>query len=159
MDKTTLTPLETPHIVKGDALLIFGLAQRMESNAGIPSQWSRFLPHFGHIPGQIGRVAYGVIHNADDSGAYDYLCGVQVREFPVEPSGFTGLRIPPQTYIVFAHRDHVSAIANTWKAIREHGIAEAGYRAGGGPAFERYGENFNSRTGLGDMEIWVPVKI
>ena len=150
------TALSTPRLVKSEALLIFGLGARCPAvgNPAIPSQWSSFLPHLGHIDGQIGNVAYGVIHNSDDSGNYDYICGVAVREFPSHPPEFTRLRIPPQSYAVFEHRGHVSEIANTWKTIWEQGLSGAGFQASDGPAFER----FDGRTGLGGFEIWVPVK-
>jgi AraC family transcriptional regulator len=59
MEPTTNLKLGAPRIVKSEALLILGLGERYhcESKAGIPSQWDRFLPHFGHIPGQVGSVA------------------------------------------------------------------------------------------------------
>lgn len=112
----------------------------------------------GQIEGQIGNIAYGVIYNSDDSGNHDYLCAVAMREFPNHPAEFTRLRIPPQSYSVFEHREHVSAIASTWKAVWEHGLAGAGFEPLDGPAFERYDEKFDGRTGLGGFEIWVPVK-
>ena len=59
---------------------------------------------------------------------------------------------------MFEHRDHVSAIANTWKAIWEHGLADSGFQALDAPAFERYDERFDGRTDLGGFEIWIPVK-
>jgi AraC family transcriptional regulator len=159
MDQTITTSLASPRIVQGDTLLIFGLGQHYsQSNAGIPSQWNKFLPHFGHIAGQIGSVAYGVICNWDEAGNWDYICGVEVSEFPAHPVEFTRLRIPPQSYAVFEHRDHISAIAAAWKEIWEHGLADAGCQAADGPAFERYDDRFDNRTGLGGFELWVPVK-
>lgn len=156
----TLTALSTPRLVKGDAMLMFGLSQRCRyaGDPGIPSLWNTFLPHLGHIDGQIGNVAYGIIYNSDDTGTYDYMCAVAVREFPMRPAEFTRLRIPPQTYAVFEHRDHISSVAATWKVIWERGLADAGLRAIDGPAFERYDEKFDGRTGLGGLEIWVPVE-
>jgi AraC family transcriptional regulator len=160
MDQQTTTPLASPRLVKSDAMLIFGLGQRCPAvgNPAIPSQWNSFLPHLGQIDRQIGNIAYGVIYNSDDSGSYDYICGVAVHEFPAYPPEFTRLRIPPQSYAVFEHRDHVAAIAGTWKAIWEQGLADSGFQALDGPAFERYDEHFDGRTGLGGLEIWVPVK-
>ena len=148
-----------PRVVRSDALLIFGLGERyVKSNAGIPSQWDRFVPYLGTIPGQIGNVTYGVLCNTDEAGSVDYICGVQVREFPDHPAGFTRLRIPPQTYAVFEHREHVSSMQSTWQAIWNDGLSSAGHEATDGPAFERYGERFDGRTGLGGFEIWVPIK-
>jgi AraC family transcriptional regulator len=148
-----------PRVVRSDALLIFGLGERyVKSNAGIPSQWDRFVPYLGTIPGQIGNVTYGVICNTDEAGSIDYICGVQVREFPDRPAEFTRLRIPPQSYAVFEHRDHVSSMQSTWQAIWNDGLSGAGHEATDGPAFERYDERFDSRTGLGGFEIWIPIK-
>lgn len=160
MEQATITPLSKPRVIKGEPLLIFGLSQQYRCNgtAGIPSQWDKFLPHFGHIPGQVGQVAYGVLCNSDDAVSYDYLCGVEVTEFPSYPPDFTRLRIPPQTYAVFVHHDHISSVGATWQAIWNHGLAEAGLQATDGPSFERYGEQFDGRTGLGGLEIWIPIK-
>jgi AraC family transcriptional regulator len=160
MESTTNTTLAAPRLVPGEELLIFGLAQRhhCRSNSGIPAQWSSFLPHFGHIAGQIGSVAYGVIRDFDDSGNYEYTCGVAVDRFPSHPREFTRLRVPPQTYAVFPHQGHVSAIGGTCQAIWEYGLAKAALQAAEGPALERYSEEFDGRTGLGGMEIWVPVR-
>ena len=158
MDQATATFLAKPRIVTGEVMLVFGLARRCSSmgNSEIPAQWNQFGPYIGHIEGQIGSVAYGVIYNSEDSGSHDYLCGVAVRAFPSHPAEFTRLRIPPQTYAVFEHKGHVAAIAGTWKAIWEMGLA--GYQASDGSAFERYDERFDGRTGLGGFEIWVPVR-
>jgi AraC family transcriptional regulator len=155
----TITSLASPRIAKGEPMLIFGLGERYgQSKAGIPSQWSHFLPYFGQIPGQIDDIAYGVISNCDEADGCDYLCGVAVNEFLPQPPEFARLRIPAQTYAVFGTRDHVSAIANAWKAIWEHGLAEAKCQATDGPSFERYGKEFDSRTGLGGFEFWVSMK-
>ncbi|HEY3454171.1 MAG TPA: helix-turn-helix domain-containing protein [Bryobacteraceae bacterium] len=87
MDKALTTTLAPPRIVKAEAMLIFGLSEHYgQSKAGIPSQWSRFVPHLGHISGQIGSLSYGVISNSDESGACDYLCGVAVKEFSGAPA-------------------------------------------------------------------------
>jgi AraC family transcriptional regulator len=159
MNDAKSTTIAPPQIVRGDTLLIFGLGQRYhETNAGIPLQWDRFVPYLGSIPGQVGHVTYGVICNTDDTGSIEYICGVQVREFPAHPAEFTRLRIPPQTYAVFEHQEHVSAVPITWQAIWNHGISSAGREATDGPAFERYGEGFDPRTGLGGLEVWVPIK-
>jgi AraC family transcriptional regulator len=159
MDNTTITSLASPRIVTEEALLIFGLLQHhSQSNAGIPAQWNRFLPYFGQIDGQIDNVAYGVICNCDEADSCDYICGVAVNQFPSHPPEFARLRIPPQTYAVFDHSGHISSIASTWSSIWEHALADAGYQAANGPAFERYGERFDGRTGLGGLEIWVPIK-
>ncbi len=159
---STSTPVKVPppRIVQSDALLIFGLSERHQgSNAGIPGQWDRFVPQLPSIDHRVGTDTFGVICNTDDAGTMDYICGVQVSAFPSEPKQFSSLRIPPQTYAVFAHRDHVSSIGTTWQAIWNHGLADAALEAVDGPTLERYGATFDARTGNGGFEIWVPVKV
>ena len=136
-DKSTMS-IAPARVVGEEALLIFGLGQRYRTNAGIPSQWDRFVPYLGTIRNQVGQETYGVICNPDDTGSYEYVCGVRVSEFPDEPAEFSRLRIPPQTYAVFEHKDHVSSIGTTWRAIWDHALGEAGYRASDGPAFATF---------------------
>ena len=72
MTHQQLTKLEPPRFEQGKALLLAGIGARYvcDNKAGIPSQWERFLPYFGHIPDQVGNTAYGVVYNVD---RLDYL--------------------------------------------------------------------------------------
>jgi AraC family transcriptional regulator len=160
MDDSMLTPLDPPRIVDQAALHIAGLNERYDhtASAAIPSQWQRFTPHLGHVPGQMGQTAFGVIHNSDDAGHADYLTGVEVKDFSSLPAEFSRLTIPPQRYAVFTHRDHISSIRRTWLSIWNKGLPEAGLEATGGPEFERYDERFDGGTGNGVVEIWIPVR-
>jgi AraC family transcriptional regulator len=160
MDETLLTNLEPPRVENLKTLLIAGLSERYDSktSAGIPAQWQRFTPYLGHIPGQIGGTAYGVLCNSDDAGNTDYISGVEVSDFSRVPSELSHLRIPEQRYAVFAHRDHISTIRQTWYTIWNKGLPESGHQPAEGPEFERYGEEFDPRTGTGGFEIWIPIK-
>jgi AraC family transcriptional regulator len=160
MDETLNANLEHPRFVHSKALLVAGVGERYscESSAGIPAQWQRFLPHFGRVPGQVGRVAYGVCCNADDVGNFDYICGVEVTDFSKLTPEWSRVRVPAQRYAVFAHRGHVSTIRGTWNAILNKALPESGHEHADAPDFERYGENFDPATGSGDIEIWIPIK-
>jgi AraC family transcriptional regulator len=160
MDDSMLTPLDPPRIVEHSGLLIAGLNERYDhtASASIPSQWQRFTPHIDHVPGQVGHTAYGVVHNSDDTGHADYLTGVEVKDFSTVPGEFSRLKIPPQRYAVFTHKDHISSIRRTWFSIWNKGLPEAGLEATGGPEFERYDERFDGRTGNGEVEIWIPIR-
>jgi len=160
MDETLLAELPPPRFENAGQLLIAGLAERYHcdgSSAAIPSQWQRFVPHLGRIPGQVGGVAYGVCYNSDDAGNFDYLCAVQVADFSQLPGDWSRLRISAHRYAVFEHRDHVATIRRTWNTIWNKWLPESGHRAVDAPDFERYSENFDSRTGTGGIEIWIPV--
>jgi AraC family transcriptional regulator len=151
--------LEPPRIVRGKRLLIAGLSERYscQSSARVPSQWQRFLPHLGYIAGQLGGTAYGVRCNSDDAGNFDYVCGAEVEHFSGIPSDWRCLRIPEQTYAVFFQRDHISTIRATWNTIWNQWLPNSKYEPLDAPEFERYEENFNSATGTGGFEIWIPV--
>jgi len=160
MNQATQTPIAIARITESGAMLMFGLSAKYQApnNAGIPSQWNRFGPYMDQIQGQKGHIAYGVIYNSDDAGNFDYMCAVEVTEFPSSPPELTRLRIPPQTYAVFEHREHISSLQSTFHKIWNNGLAGSGYQAADGPALERYGESFDPRTGLGGLEIWVPIR-
>lgn len=157
LDMTT-EPL-TPKIHDHSALLIAGSNERYNCSerAGIPSQWQRFSPYLGNVPSQVGQDAYGVCYNTDDEANLDYMCGVEVKDFSGVPAELTRLRIPPQRYAVFQHRDHISMIDQTLQAIFSKWLPESEYEIVDAPLLERYPPTFNGMTGMGGMEIWVPV--
>lgn len=160
MDKIKYVELEPPRFEHSSALLVAGIGERYncENLAGIASQWQRFLPHFGHVPGQVGRVAYGVISNTDEAGNIDYLAGVEVADFSRVGPELTRLRIPARRYAVFHHRDHISSIQATIFTILNRWLPESGHQVLDAPELERYGEEFDPRTGLGGLEIWIPIQ-
>jgi AraC family transcriptional regulator len=159
MNDTPLAHLEPPRFEDGKPLLIAGFSHRYtwETNAGIPAQWQRFVPHIGHVPAQVGEATYGVCCNSDDAGNFDYICGVEVADFADLPVEFARIRIGAQRYAVFTHRDHISTmrrtvytIWNKWLPESEHSVADA-------PDFERY-RDFDAEGGTGIIEIWIPLQ-
>jgi AraC family transcriptional regulator len=160
MDETLLTSLKPPRFENGKPLLIAGIGERYdgESSKAIPALWQRFAPHFGNLPGQIDKVAHGVCCNGDDEGNFDYIAGVEVGDFSELPAGLRTVRIPAQRYAVFSHSEHISTIRRTVNTIWSKWLPESGHQVADAPNFERYGPEFDSRTGEGGLEIWVPIK-
>ncbi|MER9845645.1 AraC family transcriptional regulator [Mesorhizobium australicum] len=160
MDNSLLTTLEPPRFETSRPFLIAGLGERYscESSAGIPMQWQRFAPYIGHIPGQVAGVFYGVCLNGDDAGNFDYVVGVEVRDFADLPKEFQRVRVPARKYAVFTHREHISTIRRTINTIWNSWLPASGHEVADAPEFERYGPEFDARTGNGGLEIWVPVK-
>ncbi|NPT53800.1 AraC family transcriptional regulator [Paraburkholderia elongata] len=160
MDETLLTHLEPPRFEDGKPFLVAGLSERCTSAtcAAIPSQWQRFGDYFGKVPGQVGNVAYGVSYNADDAGNMDYMCGVEVSDFSALPTELSRLRISPQRYAVFSHREHISTVRRTWNTIWNQWLPASGHIPADAPNFERYDEKFDPVSGMGGLEIWLPLK-
>lgn len=149
--------------VDGKAMLIAGIYERHRGGAGIPTQWQRFAPHIGNVPAQVGRAAYGVIFDSlkdRDRYSFGYLAGVEISELDGLPDKFGHLEIPAQRYAVFVHHGHVSALQQTISAIVHGWLPASGYEhaADGADLIERYGEAFDPQTGMGGIEVWVPIK-
>ena len=166
MKELSAAQLKSPRFIDGKALLIGGLRKRYSGREmnEIPAQWQRFAPHIGKIAGQLnGDVAYGVCWPVENGDGIEYLTGIEVSGFAGLPSEFTVVSIPPVKYAVFLHREHVSKLRETIDAIFHTWLPGCGHQAAGGYAetpafFERYTEEFNPQTGIGGMEVWVPLK-
>ena len=152
--------LGAPRFEYSKEIVLAGLNESytFESRGKIPLQWERFAPHIGKVPGQIGQVCYGVCWNVSPERGFEYLSGVEVIDVTRLPAEFTSVRLPSREYAVFPHRDHVSAIGNTIDKIWSHWVPQAGLKIASAPCFERYGEEFNPQTGMGGMEIWIPLE-
>jgi AraC family transcriptional regulator len=160
MTETVTDTIEPPRFETTQALLIAGLGDRFshESSSGIPGLWQRFNAESEHIPGKVSDVAYGVCFNTDDSGNFDYIAGLQVRDFSGIPKEYMRVRIAPQRYAVFTHREHISTIRRTVATIWSKWLPASGFQAADAPFFERYGPEFDGRTGLGGFELWLAIK-
>lgn len=152
--------LGEPHFEDGPKLLIAGFNETytFETRVNIPSQWQRFVPQIGKVPGQVGVKTYGVCWNYKEGCGFDYLTGVEVSGGKSLPQGFTQLTLEPQRYAVFNHREHVSSIPKTIETIWTKWLPDSSIQAAEAPCFERYTEEFNPATKSGGIEIWVPIK-
>ena len=154
--------LGSPRIKSHGALAIAGFGARFagDDKAGIPALWQRLHPYLGHVPGQVGTAAYGLITNLfSGSGSYYYLAGVEVSDLSEAPHEFIGIRLPAQRYAVFTHRGHITTIVSAASAIFRDWLPGAGYTLGDMPDFlEHYDENFDPWTGAGGFEMWLPLK-
>jgi len=159
MSSPSPVTLQKPRFEAGKPMLMAGLtaSYTFETMAALPAQWEKFVPHLGHVPGQIGRVAYGVVLASSETG-FDYMCGVEVKDFDRLPADLDRARIPAQKYAVFAQTDHISKIRGVWSAVWSDWLPASGHEAADGPRLERYGESFNGETGEGGYEIWLPLK-
>ena len=160
MTTTHLPKLSTPRVETLADKRLVGIVERynLESAAGIPHQWQRFVPYLDNLPTKVGHAAYGVCYNYTEDVVFDYLCGVEVSTENNLPFGLVQFKLPALKYAVFSHNGHISEIRSVISAIWNDGLSQAGYEAAEGPMLEKYGETFNSETGLGGFEIWVAIK-
>ena len=144
---------------KGKEMTVAGLNQSytFENRVKIPMQWENFASHIGKVPGQIGNVAYGVCWNYRAGKGFDYLSGVEVNNTAKLPGDFSTVHLTAEDYVVFTHADHVSSIGATIEKIWNSWVPQSGLKIKDAPWFERYTEAFNPQTGMGGMEIWLPI--
>jgi AraC family transcriptional regulator len=93
------------------------------------------------------------------AGAWiEYLSGVEVKDAKGLPAEFATVRLPAREYAVFTHPDNVSAIGAAIDKIWNEWVPQSGLKVASAPCFERYTEKFNPKTGMGGMEIWIPLE-
>lgn len=161
MDQMTLDTASPHHLEKEGAKRLAGVQGRFtpKTSADIPSLWQSFVPYLDDMPYMAGPAytTYGVCYNQSDTG-FDYLCAVEVKAGADLPAAFTTVQLEPQTYAVFPHTGHISGLRSTWATIWDKWLPETGLQVLPAPFFEKYGPEFNGRTGEGGLEVWVPVK-
>jgi AraC family transcriptional regulator len=160
MDDNLIVELAPPRFDDGRAMLIAGLGQRytFETNQGIPFQWQRFVPYIGHVPGQMGRTTYGLCCNQDGAGSFDYVCGVEVASFADIAPELQRVRVPKQRYAVFSHAGHVSTLRAVAYTIWNKSLPALRLEVAEAPDFELYDDRVDPQTGMGTVEVWVPIK-
>ncbi len=159
LNEEPMSQLDPPRFEMGKPLLIAGLSERYNHahKDGIPGQWQRFAVVAGTFPALTDSPTYGVCCNGDDEGNFDYVCGLEVKDFTDVANGLARLRIPAQRYAVFRHAGHVSAIRRTVNAIWNDWLPRSGHTVADAPNFERYGTDFDPIRGTGTIEIWLPL--
>jgi AraC family transcriptional regulator len=163
MSDASPAPVAPDRIVTSQPMLFAGMRKyfRFDERAGIPSLWQAFGPHIGSIPGEVRGATYGLClapSDANDDSGFDYAPAVEVTSLSDIPEGLSGIRIAAREWAVFRHAGHVSTIGATCAAGGEW-LAQSGRAWADGPMqmIERYGPEFDPRTGLGGCEVWIPV--
>lgn len=154
-------PQPTPaRFEDGRTLHLAGLSNRYDFSrlAELKLLWQRFAPWLGRVPGQHGHDSYGVCHNPDGQGAFDYLAGVEVTGTATLPEGFTTLVLAPQHYAVFEHRGSLECIKTTFDAIFTQWLPASGKRQADAAVFERYPAGYDPTAPQALMEIWIPLE-
>ena len=156
---TSPTRISPPRFESREARLVAGIRVRYahDQTAGIPVQWGR-LHDLGDIPGRIGDAAYGVCSAFDAEASLDYLCGFEVDPATSLPAGVDRIAVPAQRYAVFHQPGHIATIRIAFSAIWNFWLPGSGHKVAAAPVLERYGPEFDPRTGTGGFEIWLPIE-
>lgn len=131
----------------------------------ISAQWRTFAAVRGAIQPLSAKREYGAgLRMADGAATLDYFCGVPIAPGDEAPFGFDRLEISMLQCAVFQHREHVSKLRDTIESALATVLPRAGLEPAaestGAPEFiERYSETFSSETGLGGLEVLIPVKV
>ena len=90
---------------------------------------------------------------------FDYMCGVQVSDLDRLPADLAHMSIPERRFAVFAHTKSTSPrCRRPWTRSREW-LPKQGIEGRDVPfVVEVYEEAFDPITGMGGMEVWVPIK-
>jgi AraC family transcriptional regulator len=160
MSNDPARPTLSPRFEDRRAFKVVGFNRRfsMQNTAGIPALWQSFGQHIGSIPGEVPGAAYGVSYN-QDGDTFDYLCGVEARSTSDAPHEFVALEVPPNRYAIFHHGGHVTDIHAIMRAIFSEWAPASGRQIAAAPLFERYGPEFDPRTGAGGFDVYVPLKV
>lgn len=152
-----LTP---PRFEKGSTILAVGLAKHhlFGKPHDIPNQWQTFMATlYADIPHRRETAPISISGGMDDDGNFEYICAAEVTKFGKTPRGLIEVTLAPQRYAVFTHDGHATQIGATYNAIWNEWLPANGERAAEAPCVERHLPTFNPQTGMGGVEIWIPV--
>jgi AraC family transcriptional regulator len=127
-------------------------------NQEVARLWGEAGPWMEQLEGMaVSDVAYGVMGNIDmDTGVFDYLAGLEVREDVATPEGLDRWPVPAGTYGVFPCT--LPTLMQAFQAAYETWLPRSGYRRAEGPEFEQYGSTFDPADPESEMEIWIPIE-
>lgn len=155
--RPAIAPIRTENLPE---LKFVGLCEHVPFSQmqNIAAQWQRFMQRYGEIEDKAQPIPAGVNTNLDEEGNFDYICAVEVKRFGALPKGLMQITLPAHTYTVFRHDGHVSEIGQTYHAIWNDWVPEQGRKIADGASIERHMETFDTRTGFGGVEIYIPVR-
>ena len=155
--------MTVPAVFDGAPILLLGRQERYsltDLHQHIPVHWAWFGPRIVEIGGRLGDDTFGLCSDSTDE-AMSYFCGVRIPVIVPTPPDLVTIAVPALRYTVFPHTGPVDSLSQTIVAAFGKALPAAGfapYRAAGVPdLLERYGPDFNPQTGLGTIEIWIPV--
>lgn len=156
----TLLGLAAPTFQNAPEMVIAGLNQNYtpQTRSAIAQQWERFVPRSFSIPALDAGMFYGVCWNTKPDCSFDYLAGVQTANGEGLSADLVAVSLAARRYAVFTHTGHVSAIGQTIDTVWSKWAPACGLKLSHAPCYERYTPEFDPQTGLGGMELWIPLE-
>jgi AraC family transcriptional regulator len=125
----------------------------------IPAQWQRFMnDHYSGIAHKLQQIPIGVCDVPDDDGCFRYVCAAPVSAFANTDLALTCIEAMPRTYAVFEHNDHVSTVFDTYVAVWNEALPAMRRRVADSPVLEFHNDAFDPHTGLGGLQLWIPLE-
>lgn len=91
--------------------------------------------------------------------SYRYLAGVEVSVGATVREPLQVIRVPARSWAMVTHREHITTITSTIQAVFAEALPAAGLVPGDDPdLLEVYRETFDPWSGLGGVELWVPLR-
>lgn len=152
-----------PRIAHRSAFDVVGMAQHFTpaTSGRIPELWTRFVARLDEIRHRRGADTYGVCLDADPAAGEDagfgYMACVEVERIEAVPDGMMALTVPAGCYAVFTHEGHISRLKDTVKQIWGSWLPASPHRHVPRPDFEHYDARWDPQTGLGEIDVWVPI--
>ncbi|MGE0315285.1 MAG: helix-turn-helix domain-containing protein [Lautropia sp.] len=150
----------SPVRTSAGAFVCFGVWHRLEVGdaSAAAGLWQSFMAQAHGLVAR-GGVPVGIGRTTPDPDVVDYACAVLVDPSAPSMQGMSRIDVPARDYAVFEHRGHVSAIGATYAAIWDAWPVDGRLRIDeGGLCLERHMSGFDPSTGLGGVEIWMPLQ-
>jgi len=150
--------MEEPELTAREAFTVAGLKYRGANEKGeISELWSAFgkrSERFASIAAS--GDAYGVSFNFDDeTNAFDYVAGVEVRPDAEIPEDMHTVDVPEQTYAIFTCT--LDELGETIDGIYQEWLPESQYARVASPEFEHYDPEFDASDANSTLELYLPV--
>jgi len=152
-------------ITKLPALTVVGLHRELDpSQSDGPSKlWGEFIPRASEIANNKPETCYGMTWcgapDAQGKQLFNYMPCVSVEPDAAIPEGMAKREIAAAEYAVFTHSGHISGIGESFGKIFGEGMAATGRTpAMGMPSFEHYDHRYEAESGMGEVDIYVPLE-
>jgi predicted transcriptional regulator YdeE len=145
-----------PKIVTRPAFKAVGMFYKGKNeNQEIAQLWGKFNPRVPEIK-NISEGAFGLCRPMDESGAFQYLAAMAVKECKQPPQGMEVWDVPEQKYVVFPCT--LPTIHDAYRYAFETWLPQSGYEYSRGIDFEYYDESFDPSKEDSQLYIYIPLK-